>query len=140
MKAIDKGVDFQEALSITVGKFLIEKGFHLASSVGEETTELVASNEVGLLSKHTLPQPPLRWFSLVRRERPRRAFFGVIWFHNPPRSAIEAHWVFELYGRGYIALAHQLAEELATLHSVKISIRLVREDPQEERRYYDYCD
>ncbi|HET8575084.1 MAG TPA: hypothetical protein VFM02_02835 [Candidatus Paceibacterota bacterium] len=130
-------VDYQESLSIMVGGFLVSKGFDLSNSTGMAARSLVQSDSLGILYKNSETKPKTYLFGLIKRE-PRRIFLGTIWFNNSPRNATEQNWVFETYGRKYVELTGQLAEEIASTFNVKITLRLVREQPDVETYFSDY--
>ena len=124
-------VDYQESLSIKVGRFLLSKGFDLASSTGFAEHTLSQSDSLGILRKDPDAKPRKYLFGLIKRE-PRRAFLGTVWFSNSACGASEQNWVFEAYGRKHVELVRQLAEEMASTFNTKIALRLVREQPDVE--------
>jgi hypothetical protein len=130
-------VDYQESLSIKVGRFLLSKGFDLASSTGLAEHTLSQSNSLGILRKDPEAKPRKYLFGLIKRE-PRRGFLGIVWFSNSARGASEANWVFEAYGRKHVELVRQLAEEMASTFNAKIALRLVHEQPDVETYLSDY--
>ncbi len=130
-------VDFQEALSIKVGRFLLSKGLDLASSTGIELDSLDESDSLGILHKNPDSKPIKYLFGLFRRE-PRREFLGTIWFSNSARGATEEDWVLDMYGREHVDIVMKLAEEMASLFNVKIAIHLVSEQPDFETFLTDY--
>ena len=130
-------VEYQESLSIKVGRFLISKGFDLADSTGMAARSLAQSDSLGILRKDPEAKPRTYLFGLIKRE-PRRMFLGTVWFSNSPRGATEQNWVFEAYGRKHIELVRQLAEDMASTFKVKIALRLVREQPDVETYFSDY--
>jgi len=130
-------VDYQESLSIKVGRFLLSKGFDLASSTGLAEYTLSQSDSLGILRKDPDAKPRKYLFGLIKRE-PRRGFLGTVWFSNSARGANEQGWVFEAYGRKHIELVRQLAEEMASTFNTKIALRLVREQPDVETYLSDY--
>lgn len=129
-------VDYQEHLSVKVGRFLLSKEFDLASSDGYALGSPVKTDSLGLLRKDPEARPRTSMFGLIKRE-PRRMFLGTVWFSNSERDATEQNWVFEAYGHKYIELFRQLAEEMASTFKVKIALRLVREQPRVEPYYSD---
>lgn len=132
-----KFVDYQESLSIKVGRFLLSKGFDLARCTGLAEDKLVQSNSLGILRKDPEVRSWKYLFGLITR-KPRRMFLGVVWFSNSLRGANEQNWVFEAYGRKHVELLRQLAEEMASTFDVKIALRLVSEQPIFETYIYDY--
>lgn len=132
-----KFVDYQESLSVKVGGFLLSKGFDIASCGGIASNSLVETRSIGILRKNHEAKPHRYLFGLVTRE-PRREFLGVIWFNNGMRGASKQNWVFEAYGRKYVELVRQLAEEMASTFNVKIAINLVQEQPDVETYLSDY--
>jgi len=132
-------VDYRESLSIQVGRFLLSKGFDLASSNGLAEHTLVQSGSLGILLRDPEAKPRKYLFGLITRE-PRRMFLGTVWFSNSPRGASEQNWVFEVYGRKHVELVRQLAEEMALVFNVKIVLHLVREQPDVETFLSDYPD
>ena len=130
-------VDYQEALSILVGKAILAKGFDLASCSGMALNQLNSDSSLGILHKDPEAKPLKYLFGLIIRQ-PRRAFLGTIWFSNEARGATEQNWILEAYGRKYIELVRNLADELASTFQVKITLRLVREQPDTETYMSDY--
>lgn len=124
-------VDYQEATSIKVGRMLLSKGFAIASCTGVAESTLRASESLGVLTKSPATEPKRYLFGLIKAKS-RRRFLGVIWFRNDVRGATDADWVFEVYGREHVSQTKQLADELAKTFNVKISLRLVREEPDTE--------
>ena len=134
-----KSVDYQESPSIKVGRFLLSNGFNLASCTGVASNSLVETCSFGVLRKDPEAKPRKYLFGLITRE-PRREFLGTVWFSNSARGASEANWFFEAYGRKHVELVRQLAEEIASTFNVKITLRLVREQPDVETHLSDYGD
>jgi hypothetical protein len=133
-------VTYSEPFSIKVGKLLLSEGFDLASCTGFAKYELVEDNSLGILCKNLEAKPKKYLFGLIKKE-PRKIFFGTVWFNNSARGANEENWVFEVYGRKYIGLVRELAEDMALTFNVDISIRLVQEQPDFESRPCDFsCD
>lgn len=130
-------VDYQEALSIKVGRFLFSKGFDLASCTGLASNSLVETCSLGILCKDPEAKPQKYFFGLITRE-PRREFIGRVWLSNTARGANEQNWVLEAYGRKHVELVRQLAEEMASTFNAKITIRLVREQSALETLLSDY--
>ncbi len=130
-------VEYQEPLSIKVGRFLLSKGFDLADSTGMAARSPVQSDSLGILRKDAEAKPRTYLFGLIKR-KPRRMFLGTVWFSNSPRGATEQNWVFEVYGRKRVELVRQLAEEMASTFNAKIDLRLVRERPDVETYLSDY--
>ena len=130
-------VDYQESLSIKVGRFLLSKGFDLASCTGLASNLLVETCSLGILRKDPDAEPRSYLFGLIKRE-PRRGFLGTIWFSNGVRDASEQNWVFEVYGRKHVELVRQLAEEMASTFNTKIALRLVRDQPDVETYLSDF--
>ncbi len=132
-----ESVDYQESLSIKVGKFLLLKGFDLASCTGLALDSLVETCSLGILREDPEARPRTYFFGLIRRD-PRRVFLGTVWFSNSMRGATEQNWVFDAYGRKHVNLVRQLAEEMASAFNVKIALRLVHEQPDVETYLSDY--
>ena len=130
-------VEFVEAISIRVGRHLLSKGFDIADSNGMPA-RLVQTDSVGILRNDPDAKPRSYLFGLIKQE-PRRGFLGIVWFSNSACGASEQNWVFEAYGRKHIDLVRQLAEEMASIFNTKITLRLVREEPEVEKSLYDYA-
>jgi hypothetical protein len=130
-------VEYQEALSIKVGRWLLQKGFDLASCAGVASSVLIEADSLGILWKDPDAKPIKRLFGLIKLE-PRRCFIGTIWFNNSARGTGEQKWILEVYGREHIAWLRQVAEEMASTFNVKICLRLVREQPAVETYLSDY--
>lgn len=91
-----------------------------ATFSGREQNPPVGNYEIGLLGKEIL-DPNARI--------PRREFIGTIHWHGD--GANELIWIFYVYGRKYIKLVEQIAEELASAFDVGIIIRLENESKVE---------
>lgn len=121
-------VSYQESLSIKVGKFLLSKGFDLASCAGLVQYGLVQSNSLGVILKDSEARP--RTFPLSAPPgKPWRVFLGTVWFSDSARGANEQNWVFEVHGRKHVESLQLLAKEMASTFGVRIILRLVREEP-----------
>lgn len=134
-------VDYKESLSIKVGKFLLSKGFNLASCTGMAEHILADTDSLGILYKDSETRPRKSLFDFILRSGPesrRRMFIGTVWFISSVRGANEQNWVFEAYGRKYVDSVRQLAEEMASTFNVKITVHLVREQPDFETYLSDY--
>lgn len=135
-------VDYEESLSVKVGRFLLSKGFDLASSIGYGSPSEVEDRSLGILHKDAEVKPHKYLFGLITQE-PRRGFLGVVWFNNSAHGAGGRNWVFEVYGRKHLELAGQLAEEMASTFNTKITVRLTSEQPKVELNmsyvYESYC-
>lgn len=123
-------VDYHEPLSIKVGNLLLSKGYRLASCIGNEEDILRASECVGILGA----KRPRR-FGLFRQ---RSVFYGTIWFQNERLHASEESWVFEIYGHDHAESMRRLANEMAKIFKVKITVRLVSEQPDVETLMSDF--
>lgn len=132
MSAKEVLVAFEEAPSIKVGKFLLEKGFVLATSNGVARQSMTNEPSVGILRPDSVTRPRRYFFGLIGG-KPRREFLGTIWFNN------ENNWAFQVYGRNNIDRSKSLAEEMAARFNVKITIRLVREEPDIEKYPSDWA-
>ena len=130
-------VDYQEAISIKVGRFLLSKGFNLASSIGIGIDELSQEDYLGVLSGY-LKAKPIKFLGVVIW-KPRRIFFGTIRFkENCRHDTNEQNWVFEVYGCEHVELLKQLAEDLASTFNVKILLQLKCEQSKREAFLSDY--
>lgn len=131
-------VDYQDALSIRVGKFLLAKGFDLASSSGvaSDSLEETETCSLGILYKDPDAKPRTYLRGLIKIQ-PRRAFLGTVWFGSA-HDATEDNWVFVAYGRKYIEMVRELADEMAATFNVTIVLRLVRDQPDVESYASDY--
>lgn len=135
---MDLLVDYQKAVSIRVGNFLLSKGFDLASSTGVYQNKLGQSQSLGILRKDPERKTKTRLFSFLKKRDPRRIFHGIIWFKNNNLGASEDNWIFEFYGRRHVALMQQLADEMASTFEVKVTLRLVKESPETEAYDTDF--
>lgn len=124
-------IDFQEAISIKVGKWFIQKGFVIANCIGlMQYGGLKESTEVGLLYKSSAVQSEKYLFGLIER-RPRLEFFGVVWLeasHGPRKDS----WLFNFHGCKNTDWAKRLAEELASEFGINITLKLISEQPAYE--------
>ncbi len=128
-------VDCHEVISIKVGRFILSKGFDLASCTGLASS-LVETCSLGILRKNPNAKPRKHLFGLITRE-PRREFLGTVWFRNKSRGASKRKWVFEVYGRKYAKSLRKLAKEMASAFNVKITLRVVCEQPDVEHYLSD---
>jgi len=120
-------VDYQEALSIKVGNWLIQKGFGLAENTGFGLSELVESSSLGITWQDPNAKPiKLNIFFAKARIYP--TFLGVVWFEGKVRNADEQNWVLEAHGRDQVDRITKLANELAADFKVRITIRLISEE------------
>lgn len=133
-----KFVNYQEPLSIKIGRFLLERGYDHASSIGV-ANPLTKTNALGILRKDPDVKPRKSLFGLITH-KPRRTFLGVLWLDDKVRGANDQVWVFEAYGRQYIELLKELSEDMTATFGVNIELRLVREQPEIERYYSDFSD
>ncbi len=124
----DKKVEYEEPISIGVGKIIIANGLYIADSFGTASS-LDRTNEIGILLKNPNMKPRRYLFNLIP-EKPRREFIGTIKFNDS--GASEQKWIFEVYGNKYVGLAQRLSEDLALIFDVRIIVILVREHPKVE--------
>ncbi len=120
-------VEYQKALSIKVGEFLICRGFDISSCTGVVRKLIGTTPVLGILYKDPEAKPRKYLFGLIK-VKPRRIFLGTVWFkgHHVHR-ATEQSWVFEVYGRNHIELVQTLVTDLASTFGVKITLHLSRE-------------
>ena len=130
-------VSYQEALSLRVGEFLRHEGFAPATTNGTEVKDLYDCDELGVLDTDQALEPTEHLFGLIKRPQ-RRKFMGVIWFRNGARDADRKKWVIEVFGREHVETMKQMAEDLASVFNVKISMRLVVDEAKEESFDSDY--
>lgn len=136
-------VDYQEATSIKVGRWLLQKGFFPALDSGEALESLREDFLLGILYKDPEAKPKKHFFGLTT-EYPRRVFLGVVWFKhdknnpNESRGADEKNWVLRVYGREAIELVNSLAKEMASAFGINIFLRLVQEESRFEMFGSDY--
>lgn len=125
------GIEYQEAVSIRVGRFLLSKGFTLASTAGIEMSpsSLAEDNSLGIIYDDPDDKPKRRFFGMFNK---RRVFLGILWFNNERRAASWTQWVFELYGRKYNDLVMKLVSEIAYKFNVNITVKLIRDAPRLE--------
>lgn len=133
-----KLVDYEEPLSFTVGRFLLRRGFNLASKFPVAQGALFEDDSIGVLYKDPKARPRTYLFGLVKRA-PSRMFLGTIYFREKRygssissikgRDATKQNWVFEIHGSEYVELLMQLTEEMASNFNIKITLRLVSDWP-----------
>lgn len=128
---------FDESISIWVGRWLIKKGYVLASCIGRVRSEsgLVLSDSIGLLMPHQDNSEPHEYPFRpcgVRQNTKRRQFVGVIWFDNCARGANGKEWIFEVYGKEYFEPFQALARKLWSIFYVSVEVRLVKDQPEAE--------
>jgi len=138
-----KFIDYQEALSTEVGKFLLSEGFSLATCTGmaEYLSKLRSVDSIGILlnDPHSM-KPRKRLIGLIK-QKPRREFLGTIWLKNSSRGADKQNWVFDLNGQENVRLSKKLAKIMSSTFNTKITIRLVNKNPKFEIFLSDvgYC-
>lgn len=137
MSVKNKPVLSQKLLSFKVARFILSKGFDLASCKGVALEELIDTSQFGILVP-TDPawKPREMLFGLIMREH-RRAFLGTICFSKSVRGASKKYWVFKMHGRDEGELVKQLTEEMSSTFNVKIALRVVRGKPNFERYLSD---
>jgi hypothetical protein len=125
-------VEYQEVLSVQVGRFLAQKGLVPASSIGCAIYTLVDEPGVGILHEHAgaKPRKLLGLFPL----KPKKWLLGTVWLRDAggDRGANEKNWVFEVHGRENVETAKKLAAEMVLTFSVNIVVRLMSEEPLRE--------
>lgn len=123
--------DYREEISIRVWNFLLKKGYYIADCIGIEICSPAKTCGIGILYKDPNVKPRECFFGLIKT-KPRKRFLGVIWLENYMRRADAYNWIFEIYGREYADKMKALAEEMAEAFKVRISVRLVEEQPRDE--------
>lgn len=109
-------IEYQEPVSSLVSKFLTKEDFGIAStSLGVAVPALSKVNEHGI-SVLIGAKPNRRFFGLIKV---RREIIGTIWFFN---KLNDKSWAFEIYNPDNIQPADQLANKLALVFDVKITI------------------
>lgn len=130
-----KSVEYREALSIRVGKYIQSKGFGVAGRDGIAMEALKESDILNILYKDPdAPRPVIflifQWGGTTRRLR-----IGSLQLKE------RARWVFNLRGIKTVEVAKKLAAEIASEFNVNITIHLVDEEPWLERfRSDDNCN
>ena len=124
-------VEFQEATSVKVGRFLVSKELVLANNVGvADDGPLVESNSLGIL--YTDPETkPQKYLGFIPKKS-KRIFLGTLWFKNEQLSATQENWFFETYGNKYAEFVRELTEEIASTFKIKITLYLKQEEPKVE--------
>jgi hypothetical protein len=136
-KGVSENVTIQDALSIRVTKWLIEKGFKPAFAIGiavDNPSEYqidALERSIGILWKDPNIQPK-KWFFNLLKEKFRHQFLGVICFNDGQNRANEREWVIKTYGRNRLEMVSKLADEMAATFKVRIIVRLVQEVPKLE--------
>jgi len=131
------GIEYQEGVSIRAGRFLLSRGFTLASTAGIERKSLVEDDSIGIIYDDPDDKPKRAFFGMFKR---RRHFIGILWFNNELREAGRNQWVFELYGRKYNGIVMKLVSEIAYKFNVKITVKLIQDAPQLEGYVRDFYD
>lgn len=105
------------ALSVRVGEWLQERGYHLADEMGCYFPSPYASSHVNILGKDFEFGGRGFWFL---KTKPRRRWIGSIWFDNEARKATSARWHFDVHTQGSRTAAEAIAKELAWVFKVDI--------------------
>lgn len=139
--------DYRNALGHSIAAFCLGKGYTLASRDGlaldySRLTYLSLNDSVGLLYDNPAQgSMPRRFFGLIKPKKLRRVFLGIIWFNEAKRGANDKYWVIDVYGRGNIKRAHELAKELlSSFPSIGIRIDLLQDQYETETYAKDYDD
>lgn len=132
----------KESISIWVGRWLIRKGYVLASCVGRASTEtnLVESDSIGLLIPRQENSEPAKNSSGNpdgQQNPKRRPFVGVLWFNNRKREADNKNWVLEVYREEYFESLQVLARELWSDFYISVEARFVENQPKDESFFSD---
>lgn len=132
-------VNFAEALSIRVGRFLREEypNIAFADNCGKSITELTNEVSIGLLDAYSAPQ--LSWWQKIFVYRTRRRFMGVLWFSNEKRCATNKNWIIELYGDQDVKFLTEIAQRLSVEFEANIHLKLITEKPREETFLSDFA-
>lgn len=131
-----ESIDYNEPISITVGRYLSSKEFGIADEIGLARL-LTKTNSLGILYKDPDAKPRKYLFGLIKLA-PRRVFIGIIYFKNTTDLSAKRSWDFKVYGRDHIEMVKQLAEEIAQTFKVKINISLVSEESRVEFLLSDF--
>jgi hypothetical protein len=124
----------EEAISVRVGKFLLDNGFGLANHSDMALKKLKENKSIGIFLKK--PEQPAKNFreKLFKTVlKPRRIVLGRIWFKNELRGALETNWVFEVCGRENLEVAEVLADKLSVEFGSFIKTKLIQEEPEFEK-------
>ena len=119
-------VQYQESLSIPVGRLLLAKGFGLATEHRWTLESLDDRNSLGILYNDPNTKPT--YLLGIFKKKPLQKFVATIWFEKERLNASETDWVIEAYGSEHSQMLKKLAEELATTFSVNIRIELKQEE------------
>jgi hypothetical protein len=123
-------VNFDEALSIKVGRTLLACGYVPADSSRYVLKNLVRDNSLGILYKD--PDARVWHFLGIFPIKPRRIFLGTIWFNDKERGASEQKWFLEAYGSMYADIVESIAKKLANTFEVDITIQLISDQAVRE--------
>lgn len=128
--------DYKNSLWFKVYEFIIAKGFTPASNVGCEIEverrsfgfyqEAVHGISIGILLNDPHLKPMRLFWGLITRS-PRRVFFCSINFLLKKNAL-----VFDVYGRENVGMVVNLANEIASVFKVKVSVNLTSEKPDKE--------
>ena len=106
----------QESLSLRLGHFLLSKGFEISPTQVETTS-------FKIFRKDPEAKPRKYLFGLITKEPPED-FLGIIELF--PDDTRNEDWIFYIHGRKHVELIKQLADDMASTFSVKITIKLIR--------------
>lgn len=128
MNSQTQPVNYQEALSIKVGRFLLMEGYFLASCRGviQSNAELIESDSLSIA--YTCPlRKAQQWLGGLIQRKARRVILGTIWFKNRDEAS-DQNWLIEAKGRQYVDLIMRLSQQLASTFNVTVDVRLVKEE------------
>ena len=110
--------NYQESISLEVGKFLHSSGYEFASDASMKFHRIYSFD---VYSVNCDVKPRKYLFGLITLKPRLRFFLGTIWIRNDMRN-----WIFEIYNNKHASLTKQLTEKMALNFNIKITIRLMR--------------
>lgn len=130
--------DWRDDISVRTAELLIEKGFSLANEHGValDLGSLRRHYNLGILLEDPDAKLIKHFFGFIKR-RPRRKLIGEITFHWKSIGADGKNLIFEAYGREYVDMLKEIADEMASKFNVNIDFRLNRDLPLYEVLKYD---
>jgi hypothetical protein len=132
-KAVHVVDSANDAPAVRVGRFLVSRGFQLATCGGSalEPFSYPHQSSIGILCHDSEIQPKTYLWGLFK-EKPRRAWIGVIWFESVFRGAHEGQWVVDVYGSKYLERLTQLSQEMTSMFHTAITVDLISNELKTE--------
>jgi len=135
-----ESIDYQEPISLKVGKWLMQRNLDLATFTRYPISSPEVSNSISILTNNpsTIITKKSFWGRTISKSW--RTFLGTIWFKSLSSPEVdEKNWLFIVCGQNNVEFAKMLAKQMAEIFNVKISIKLSHGGPATEVRPDESC-